>query len=218
MFEKYLECFRGLDWEDVSQVTDRAQSPLASLANDRTALADLFQRLKTSSELLNLSEHLTWCDKIVLHEDPRRDTGFRLRLHFFMPGYSDRPHSHRWSFATYVLKGGYQHTIYGSDVEFERAATPVIRPSMVRFEQAGSRYSLHHSAMHSFSAEPFTVSLVVRGPAVKDRSIQFDPAHNVTSWKYGTKDESPADQVRVRLDRERLAYVIRELKRYGVIT
>ena len=218
MIDQYLKHFTGVDWDDLRQVTDRTQAPLAALANDPDALAELFARLENNSEFLDLSEHLTWCDKIVLHDDPRADAGFRLRLHFFLPGYSDRPHSHRWSFSTYLLKGGYEHTLYGSDVEFERAAAPVIQPTMIRLEQAGTSYSLHHSSMHSFSAEPCTVSLVVRGPAVKDRSIQFDPAQNKTTWKYGTKDESSSTQVEARLDRERLAQVIRELRGFGLVT
>ncbi len=44
-----------------------------------------------------------------------------------------------------------------------------LTPRMVRTEQPGDTYTLHHSMIHSVVAEPYTVSLIVRGPAATDR-------------------------------------------------
>ncbi|MER6824661.1 hypothetical protein ABT352_01550 [Streptosporangium sp. NPDC000563] len=42
---------------------------------------------------------------------------------------------------------------------------------MVRTKQPGPGYTLHHSMVHAAIAQPHTVSLIVREPAVKDRFL-----------------------------------------------
>ncbi|MGH3801323.1 MAG: hypothetical protein ACRDTD_14535, partial [Pseudonocardiaceae bacterium] len=40
----------------------------------------------------------------------------------------------------------------------------------VRTESTGDFYTLHHTMIHSVTTQPYTTSLIVRGPEVKDRS------------------------------------------------
>jgi hypothetical protein len=123
--------------------------------------------------LLKLCEHYDILDKIVLHDDP---IGWRLRLHVFLPGYFDRPHNHRWAYASRILCGRYTHVVYGSDDQFtgDEIDVSALLPRMVRAEEAGDSYVLHHSMIHSVTAEPYTTSLIIRGPAVKDRFMVTD--------------------------------------------
>lgn len=59
-----------------------------------------------------LCEHYDILDKIVPHDDHR---GWPLRLHVFFPDYFDRPHNHRWTYSSHILRGSYPHTRYGTE-------------------------------------------------------------------------------------------------------
>ncbi|HEX3960192.1 MAG TPA: hypothetical protein VHZ03_26740 [Trebonia sp.] len=117
-------------------------------------------------ELLRLCEHNDILDKVVLWDDP---AGFRVRLHVFLPGYFDGPHNHRWSYASTILAGEYRRILFGGADLDERVDPASLTPVMVRWEQAGTSYLLQHTMVHAVVAEPYTVSLVIRGAAVKDR-------------------------------------------------
>jgi hypothetical protein len=56
--------------------------------------------------------------KLVLHDDA--DLGVRLRLHLYRGGFFDRPHNHRWSFASRILHGGYRHRLFGRDDQYRK--------------------------------------------------------------------------------------------------
>ena len=119
----------------------------------------------------------------MLHDDP---SGVRVRLHVFLPGYFDRPHNHRWSYASTILRGQYRHYLFG-DAELGRDGRPG-QPhgrSWCAHEQAGNAYALHHTMVHAVVAEPYTVSLVIRGPAVKDRFLVMDRKTGESWWQYG---------------------------------
>src|SRR5699024_9604370 len=115
--------------------------------------------------------------------------GFRVRLHVFLPGYFDRPHNHRWSYASTILHGDYRHYLFGNVELNELTTLRNLDAVMVRQEQVGSAYALHHSTVHAVVAEPYTVSLVVRGPAVKDRFLVMDRKTGESWWQYGAKQE-----------------------------
>lgn len=76
---------------------------------------------------------------------------------------------------------------------------------LVRQEQIGNSYALHHTMVHAVVAEPYTVSLVLRGPAVKDRFLVMDRQTGESWWQYGANQES-ADSAQAKhmsLDRLR---------------
>jgi hypothetical protein len=71
----------------------------------------------------------------------------------------------------------------------------------------GHAYALHHAMVHAVVAEPFTVSLVIRGPAVKDRFLVMDRTTGQSWWQYGAAWESGAQAERKRMSLARLGEV-----------
>jgi hypothetical protein len=87
---------------------------------------------------------------------------------------------------------------------------------MVRQEQVGNAYALHHSMVHAVVAEPYTVSLVVCGPAVKDRFLVMDRKTGENWWQYGAGHESSEDAAKKRMSAERFRELRRLLAEWGV--
>src|SRR5581483_12458225 len=127
----------GIDWEDLRAVEEVSHTAFAALLEDRSPISQRVADLPDRPELLALCEHYDILDKIVLHDDP---SGVRLRLHVFLPGYFDRPHNHRWTYASTILRGEYGHYLYGN-VELDERVDPLsLRALMVRKEQVGNAY------------------------------------------------------------------------------
>ncbi len=207
---------RTLDWGDVAAVGEVGLPLLEAVATGDGVLGALVRDATGDRRLLDLGEHLPWADKVVLHDDP---TGFRLRLHIFQPGYRDRPHSHRWAFASRILHGGYRHEVWGSEADIDPTAPDpsALRLLTVRHEATGSSYALGDSTLHCFTADPGTVSLVLRGPATKDRNMGVDPATGQVRWKYGAADEPAAARRQVELTPEHLGRALDALAGHGLI-
>ena len=200
--EAIIEPLRSLDWEDIDAVEHAARKALSTLLEDPQAIREALLALPERPALLKLCEHYDILDKIVLHDDA---SGARLRLHVFLPGYFDRPHNHRWSYASTILRGEYRHYLFG-DAELDERVDPAALTSlMVRQEQVGNTYALHHTMVHAVVAEPFTVSLVLRGPAVKDRFLVMDRKTGESWWQYGASQETAqsAEQKRMSIARLR---------------
>lgn len=101
----------ALDWEDLAELNAASADLLQALDEDRKDLRSLLENVPATPELVSLSERLDHLNKIVLHDDP---SGWRLRLHLFVLRCEDWPHSHRWTFTSRILEGGYRHNVYGS--------------------------------------------------------------------------------------------------------
>ena len=139
-----------------------------------------------------------------------------MRLHVFLPGYFDRPHNHRWSYASTILRGQYRHYLFG-DAELDEDIDPAASTRvMVRQEQAGSTYALHHTMVHAVVAEPYTVSLVVRGPAVKDRFLVMDRKTGESWWQYGAAKEPAEDAAKKRMSVDRFSELSGLLAEWGL--
>ena len=200
--EAIIEPLRSLDWEDIDAVEHAARKALSTLLEDPQEIREALLALPERPALLKLCEHYDILDKIVLHDDA---SGARLRLHVFLPGYFDRPHNHRWSYASTILRGEYRHYLFG-DAELDERVDPAALTSlMVRQEQVGNTYALHHTMVHAVVAEPFTVSLVLRGPAVKDRFLVMDRKTGESWWQYGASQETAESAEQKRMSVERLA-------------
>jgi hypothetical protein len=213
MMETIIEPLRSLDWEDTDAVEGAAVKPLAMLTSHRRTLRDILLKLPERPNLLGLCEHYDILDKIVLHDDP---SGVRVRLHVFLPGYYDRPHNHRWSYVSTILRGQYRHYLFG-DAELDESINPAsLRALMVRDEQVGSTYALHHTMVHAVVAEPYTVSLVIRGPAVKDRFLVMDRKTGQSWWQYGASQEPAYDAEQKRMTVERLAELTNFLREWDL--
>lgn len=146
-----------LDWEDLHTVDTVATELLHHLDLKRGVLYGLVARITDDPHLCALCEHSDVLDVLVLHDDP---AGWQLRLHVFLDDYFERPHNHRWTYTSCILDGFYTHILYGTDMA-------ALTPGLVRVEELGSTYTLHHNMIHAMTAVWETVTLIVRGPAVK---------------------------------------------------
>jgi hypothetical protein len=190
-FNDLVNPLRTADWEDLDGVTAVAEPALRFLAKRPSAVGALLAQVMRDDSLSRLSEHYDILDKIVLHEEPQ----FRVRLHVFLPGYFDRPHNHRWSYSSLILTGHYRHVVYGQDQGLtDMVDISSLKPAMIREEQPGSFYSLHHTMIHSVIAAPYTVSLVIRGPSMKNRFVVMDRVSKMAWWQYGAANEAPQDR------------------------
>jgi hypothetical protein len=213
MMETVVEPLRSLDWEDTDAVEAATVNALAMLILQRRMLCGILLDLPERPDLLGLCQHYDILDKIVLHDDP---SGVRVRLHVFLPGYFDRPHNHRWSYASTILRGQYRHYLFG-DADLDESIDPAnLKALMVRDEQPGSTYALHHTMVHAVVAEPYTVSLVIRGPAVKDRFLVMDRKTGQSWWQYGASQEPAYDAEQKRMSVERLAELTTSLREWDL--
>jgi hypothetical protein len=200
--ETIIEPLRSIDWEDIDAVEHATRKALTTLIENRRPIRRALLTMPERPDLLELCEHYDILDKIVLHDDP---SGVRVRLHIFLPGYFDRPHNHRWSYASMILRGEYRHYLFG-DAELDEQIDPVsLKALMVRQEQVGSAYALHHTMVHAVVAEPFTVSLVIRGPVVKNRFLVMDRKTGESWWQYGASQETAYEAEQKRMSVERLS-------------
>jgi len=200
--EAIIEPLRSLDWDDIDAVEHASRKALNAILEDPRAIRKTLLALPERPGLLRLCEHYDILDKIVLHND---ESGLRLRLHIFLPGYFDRPHNHRWSYASRILRGEYRHYLFG-DAELDTEVDPAsLRVLQVRQEHLGNAYALHHAMVHAVVAEPLTVSLVLRGPAVKDRFLVMYRKTGQSWWQYGAAQESTDSAAAKHMSLERLA-------------
>jgi len=203
--DRVIEELSWLDWDDIDEVEMMCRAALDELAANPSIIRGRLKDLPNRPELMALCEHYDILDKIVLASED--DPGVRVRLHVFLPGYFDRPHNHRWSYASKILRGQYRHYLFGNaevDEQVEPNKLPVLQ---AREEPAGTTYALHHSMVHAVVAKPFTVSLVVRGPAVKEKFLVMDRHTNEAWWQYGAKDESEVAAKKKQMSRTRIAEV-----------
>ncbi|GAA1162173.1 hypothetical protein F4556_005030 [Kitasatospora gansuensis] len=178
----------GLDWDDLPAVAAASADAFDALTRDSWALlADLLAALPENAELAAMCEQFDFLDKLVLH----LGDNYRVRLHRFRPGYFDRPHDHRWSFASMILTGSYQHVQYGTNEGFETIDPAALVPRQIRTERAGDHYVLHHTAVHSVHADAGTMSLVLRGPAAKDAFRIIDAPSGGSFTARGSQFETP---------------------------
>ncbi|WP_036495567.1 hypothetical protein [Nocardia sp. BMG111209] len=212
--DRIAENLCWIDWDDIDDVELNCREALNALAAEPRIVRARLDKLPEWPDLLAMCEHYDILDKIVLHSDD--DPGVRIRLHIFLPGYFDRPHNHRWSYASRILRGQYRHFLFGN-AEVDEQIDPVKLPVLqAREEPVGTSYALHHSMVHAVVAEPFTVSLVIRGPAVKDRFLVMDRKTGEAWWQYGNKDEPEAEAMAKHMSRARFAEVTGWLEEWNV--
>lgn len=205
-----------IDWTDVDAVAASAVPLLADLVADPSWLTQTLERLPADPHLFPMCEQLAELDKLVLFDDPV--SGSRIRLHVFRQGYFDRPHNHRFTFASRILSGGYRHTVYG---DLANPSTDLdvtaIHPLLVKQERAGESYVINHSLLHSVAAAVDTTTLTVRGPAVKDRLLIIDKAAGHAWWAYGAAFESEAERLQRQLPAERIREIHALLSAQGIL-
>lgn len=195
----FLDDIAAPDWSDFAAAAEQTQSVLRRLAADHDYLRSLVDRVPNTPGLFAKCERHELDDKIVLY-DAMESRGFRIRLRLATAYQDERPHTHRFPFSTYILRGNYHQRIYSS-------ATPLtdtvdmtgIRPLFVRTEPAGSAFTIHDNVIHSTMAPPDTISLILRGPATKTRAIIMHPDRGAVSWRYGEQQEPPSRRAEVAM-------------------
>jgi predicted metal-dependent enzyme (double-stranded beta helix superfamily) len=208
----------SIDWKHLATVTAASDKLLTALDAHRGVLRELAEHAIGNPNLPPLCEHYDILDKIVLHNDP---TGWRLRLHVFLPGYFDRPHNHRWTYSSRILHGRYTYTLYGTDDQLcdsNDIDVAELQACMVRTESAGDFYTLHHTIIHSVTAEPYTTSLIVRGPAVKDRFLVTDRVTGQAWWQYGAATESSDHADRKRMNTSQANDCLQQLTKRQILS
>lgn len=149
--------------------------------------------------------------------------GFVLRLHIWPPGFTNSdPHSHRWDFCSYILRGTLYQSLFKEDTDLDAfyakckaispndgngtyTHAPVCRVGLRRTQEAhlceGSAYWLHHGSAHQVgvpqSARFATVSLMLTEPASRDHSFMYAlrevPVGEVVSVRSLSADEVADD-------------------------
>jgi hypothetical protein len=208
----------GVEWT-LPTAAARAGEVLDQVSKQSALLAALARAAIAGWEDDGTGESYPQMDKLVLWRSD--DDAIRLRLHVFLPGYVDRPHNHRWSFGCRLLSGSYLHTIYGTESEVLGAVARGQEPDprYVRREQQGSGYFLHDAVVHSLSVAEVTVSLILRGPSVKERYFTVLPARDGESvadrmvWSGGAAGESRAERRAKEMDTDGVVRVVNVLER-----
>jgi len=216
-----------VDWTDLDRATAVTDDLLHELAADKDTLRMLIDRAAEDDDLLAQCECHRLLDKIVLYDG--LDRGFRVRLHISTSDHLDRPHDHRFSFSSLILAGSYKqvrHRIVGevpdvvdAGVQEDHQAVPIdarVEPEFATAEQVGSFYSIHHSVIHTTIMADDTVSLFIRGPAEKERSLITDRDTGKLWWRYGSQDESPERRAQKVMDLSKFEMRRRKLEVLGV--
>jgi hypothetical protein len=173
---------KTFDWSNLNELHVQALPFLVELGERKHLLKAMLDSLRSDNELFLLCELLPDMYKYTLYQD---STGARVRLHLYRPGYEDIPHSHRWALASYIIYGTVVCRYYGSESEIEKTYVEAPLPLVTKTLQTGSFYTIADTTVHWFHAEPGSVSLVVRGPVVKDVSPEF--GKEGVNLKYGTQ-------------------------------
>lgn len=218
-----IEPLRGIDWEDLDAVEQTSRLALDQMWANREIVRTALDAVADTPELLALCERpdpVTLgevgqsLDKIVLYADP--ESGVRVRLHVFWNGCYDLPHNHRWTFASMVLKGHFRHFMYGDQGDDDAAFPLPFTALHARQERQGTTYALHHRMMHALVAEENTVSLVIRGPAVKDYSFLVDTKTGERVYHFGADKESPEKEARKKMTPETLRDLAAKFSEWGL--
>ncbi len=206
--------FAGLekiDWDDTASILGGCMPVFDAFARDPDLLPRLLGNLGGDEHLRAMCERYDFLDKLVLHD--MAPAGVRVRLHLYRPGYFDRPHNHRWSFASHIMRGRYLHRIFGRDHEFGEDTDPdTLTAIHERFEEPGATYALHHTSVHTVQADAGTISLLLRGPAAKDRFLILDRSAGGSFWVYGAAQESPEQRASKRMTDAGLAQAISHIR------
>ena len=203
--EERLDRLPAFDWIDLPGQATRNDEILQGLESDGDALRSLLESVWADPKRRAMCEKDEFRFKIVLYESD--DRGFRLRLHAWRTGFADCVHAHRFSYTARLLSGGYQHTLWRTGdqelypdglEEFEETMLPVdhpfvrqhldlgeIAPVLITPIRAGQTYTQENSVLSSTVTDPDTVSVFLRGPAVRKQSLQWHTDLGKIVWRGG---------------------------------
>lgn len=209
--EQILELITKTDWQDIESVSLNTKIILKKIKANKLLLRNLMGSVQKDEELFGLCEHYDFFDKIMLLNSEKERV--RIRLHIFLPKKIKRPHYHRWMYSSMILHGGYRHLIYGTEELLDGDVNiKNLKPRLISEKHKGSFYTLDHDIVHSIEATPFTVSLFVTGPPVKDHFVVCDKMIDQKWREYGSEVETFEEKNKKKMTRERLSFIIDKLK------
>ncbi|MEU9126695.1 hypothetical protein AB0D08_01035 [Kitasatospora sp. NPDC048540] len=201
-----------VDWSDLTKARAQTKDILLELSEDKAALRELLERAREEEDLFDKCEHHRLLDKLVIYD--ALDRGFRIRVHVSTEDHRDRPHDHRFSFTSLILRGRYRHVRHQlvgrpEDIPDEvqddfdaRDSDLRVEPRFATNEVAGNCYTLHHSEIHTTYTTPDTVSLFLRGPAEKERSLITERETGKVWWRFGEDQEKTARRGSKRISKQ----------------
>ncbi|MGW4412666.1 hypothetical protein ACWEJ6_52365 [Nonomuraea sp. NPDC004702] len=205
----------SLDWNDTGAILNGCQPVYDTITTQPGLLAALLDAIPNDPTLADMCERYDFLDKLVLYADG----DIRIRLHLYRGGYYDRPHHHRWSFFSGIYRGQYLHRVFGADTNFGPNTDPrTLTPILVRHERPGSSYALDHTTVHTVQADADTISILVRGPATRDRFLILDTETGTSFWVYGAANETSWERSAKRMNPAQLADTIRRVKHLTGLT
>jgi hypothetical protein len=215
--QDFLKDVDAIDWSDLNTSAKCAERILRQLAADKELLRHLLLEVADNESLFSKCECHPLDDKIVIY-DAMQEKNFRIRFRLATSYQDERPHTHRFSFTTLILRGVYYQTFYTSTNPLDDAIdVNAITPVYMREDQAGSAMTIDHSTIHSTIAAPDTISLLLRGPAVKDRAIITHKATGEVEWRIGAEQESMARRQQVQMSIQTYADWCKVIEAAGLI-
>lgn len=235
--EERLDRLPAFDWIDLPRQAARNEEVLHELASDGDALRSLLEAVRSDPVRRAMCEKDEFRFKFVLYEAD--DRGFRLRLHAWRTGFADCVHAHRFSYTARLLSGGYQHslwsigeqTLYPEGLEeFQETMLPLDHPFVVQHLdlrkivpvlitpiRAGQTYTQDTSVLSSTVTEPDTVSIFLRGPAVRKHSLQWHTDLDRIVWRGGRSSVPAWRQEEVAMTDDDFDLVLAKLSELSIL-
>jgi hypothetical protein len=215
-FLSLIEPLSKGDWNDVAFVNTHSGKVFDYLLENKKLLTEMMMQAADNPAMINMCEDDGIVYKVALYTGSE----VRIRFHVFKDSLIDRAHDHRWTFSAKVLLGKYVHTIFDADTSkiTDQVKYSELRPYMIRNEIAGSFYTLHHNQIHTLLADAGSVSIMLRGPAMKEKMLLLDKELNETWWQYGAaNDKTVEDKKNVKLTRSDYLGLMEVLRSKNII-
>ena len=235
--EEHLDRLPAFDWADIPGQAERNDEILLGLESDGDALRSLLEAVRVDPVRRAMCEKDEFRFKVVLYEGDGR--GFRLRLHAWRTGFADCVHAHRFSYTARLLSGGYQHSLWASGdqelypdglEEFQETMLPLdhpfvkqhldfekIAPVLITPIRAGQTYTQENSVLSSTVTDPDTVSVFLRGPAVREHSLQWHTDLDQIVWRGGQASVPTWRQKEVAMTDDDFDQVLAKLSELSIL-
>ncbi|MEZ8656738.1 hypothetical protein AB6D60_22475 [Vibrio splendidus] len=221
-----------VDWNDFESASEITTELLNELCSAQQNIESLIDYMLRSKRLRGMCESNSLLDVLVLY-DSLEDQGIRIRMHIAKKSQLHRPHDHRWSFTTKILSGGYDHAVYktntspyeitdlSNSVDYQSPVCPdpnyllgnknfelVLKHRM----QPGATMTICHSNVHTVEMKEGACSIIIRGPAAKERSLIYDFDNEKLWWRFGANNETEKRQNEKKMSSEHLKLVIQNVR------
>lgn len=174
-FRDFLRTLEMLDWSPPGHIDPRATDLLAEVSQQ----PDLIRDVVGSWDAASMEERQLRCHETTTHYKwfiyYHKSIRYRIWLHQYKlqgerkTGHAEVPHNHRYSLASVILRGGFDHQL------FDRTADGLIESGSMRTSYAkGDSYAVPWQQVHKLdNLADHTLILVVESPVVRHFSEAF---------------------------------------------